>query len=600
MKFLNKYNKFFEMARPIKTPLIDTKNSTFYKWYSVNSDDLSYFFVSDLLQRLAGWGEYRKDAKDGAITTADRMNDIMSLVHKDVYTTSLPKISEFLSSLKVVKENGNVKTAIAGKTKLNSFFKESKMMWKIVKGTIPGELATISFNEADNRFMGFTFYITILMLKEPPEDLAIWDKNLRGDEDERKADLIKWLYDNSTYQLNTSGQNWINSPDETGFSKSYSKMITSDATPKGGSKLIIGNPNGFNSLSEALRQMWVWLIALNLNLTTGASKEDRAESRAIILKQLLVDSSKYEGKGETLGGITITPKGVLHATEGYATKIIDVATILQNIYQILGLKIEYGVQKTSDYMTRIDTTSDMVSYISISNNFQSVPNSFLDIVTKAVYNKSCNFDNAKWKYTTRKMVDNLNKPDKEVDIEGIVLELPTVVRGKAEIKTASSEKKVSEFKINIAPVTREQAISLILDKISKFFGQPKKLVVDGIEVDDIFGLGNLVKSFTDTLKTNPFDENLINNNQLYKLLYSYLTPVKDDSPIVLYEADGTKRANGIDFKNKIVKNIETTGISPLDSKFKALDILSTSSLSKAAKRGHRISDENPEDMLGYI
>ena len=386
-------------------------------------------------------------------------------------------------------------------------------------------------------------------------------------------------------------------------------MITNYTTevPNVKNQRFLGNENGFDSLSEAIRQIWVWLIAKNINPIDG-----NPETKLNILMDYVEDSSTIEG--QKLDIEVINRLYTSHPTKNYFTKIVDVCKSLETIYKVLGLKIEYEVQKNTDYIARIDTSSDMVKWITISTNLHSVPNSFLDIVTKAVYgDNTCTYTDAKWTKQTykpqmvEKIVDGekvfvpleggMYRPDKKIDIEGILVNLPSVVRNRAKFKSPNVGKK-SKFEFNISPLTKEAAIKGILDIIAKYF-DTNKLIVNGNEVDDIFGLVNLVKSFTDILKTNAFDENLINNNQLYKLLYSYLTPVKDDSPIVLYEADGTKRAKGIDFKNKIVKNIETTGISPLDSKFKALDIQSTSSLSKAAKRGHRISDENPEDMLGY-
>ena len=271
-----------------------------------------------------------------------------------------------------------------------------------------------------------------VVCQTPPRELfeflIVKDEFQTLDEIEEKTkELNEWLYTNAKYVVYTDGAYLTASPGEDGWSKALSPMITNYTVEAPNTKLrIIGNKNGFDSLSEAIRQIWLWLIAKNITPVDG-----NPETKLEILMDYVEDSSAIEGK--KLNIEAINRLYTLHPTKNYFTKIVDVCKSLETIYKVLGLKIEYEVQKDTDYAARIDTSSDMVKWITISTNLHSVPNSFLDIVTKAVYGDTiCTYTDAKWKKQTYKpemvvkvvdgkevSLDDLkNKSDKEIkDVE---------------------------------------------------------------------------------------------------------------------------------------------------------------------------------------
>jgi hypothetical protein len=99
---------------------------------------------------------------------------------------------------------------------------------------------------------------------------------------------------------------------------------------------------------------------------------------------------------------------------------------------------------------------------------------------------------------------------------------------------------------------------------------------------------------------NNLDANLINNDQLYRLLYtSIVKEGVDESPIAKFNADGTIRKDGLKFAQEIIKSIEANGINPLNTKFKAYEQKAITATSKAAKRGHKTSSDDIDDLLGF-
>jgi hypothetical protein len=598
MKFLDKYNKFFEAKR---IPLGEkSDDEAFWGWYSRDSSAKGFFFVSYILYKLAGWD--KSGEENDSLSDTDRMTDLMSLSdeNKNRYTTNLSKLRKSLETLKSGK-GADIKD----------------MIWKIKKSSKTGELATISFNDdGKNRLMSCNFIIDIIT-ETPPRELyeflIIKDKfQTVEDFDNQTKKLNEWLYDNAKYVVNTDGIYLVNSPGPDGWAKTLAPMINNYTVESPNSKgRIIGNKNGFDSLSEAIRQIWLWLIAKNINPV-----DKNPETKLDILMDYIEDSSNIEGKELNIEAINRIY--TLHPTKNYFTKITDVCKSLESLYKVLGLKIEYEVQKDTDYAARIDTSSDMVKWITISTNLHSVPNSFLDIVTKAVYgNNTCTYTDAKWKKQTYKpeMVEKevdgkkvfvpleggLYRPDQQIDIEGILVNLPSVVRNKSAFKSSNVDQKL-KFEFNIAPLTRESAIKGILDVIAKYFSITNKLIVNGKEVDDIFELINCITGFTSILlnNMNNLDANLINNDQLYRLLYtSIVKEGVDESPIAKFNADGTIRKDGLKFAQEIIKSIEVNGVNPLNTKFKAYEQKAVTATAKAAKRGHKTSSDDIDDLLGF-
>jgi hypothetical protein len=600
MRFLDKYNKFFEAAKRVS--LADkSDDEAFWDWYSKKSDKYSQMFQHYLIYKLAGWD--KSGEENDSLSDADRMLDLMSLsdTNKSRYTTNLGKLRKSLETLK---------------SGIGSDIKD--IIWKVTKSKAPGILATISFNDdGRNRLMSCEFSIEVVC-QTPPRELfeflLIKDQFQTVDEIEEKTkELNEWLYTNAKYMVYTSGAYLTASPGEDGWAKSLSPMITNYTIEAANVKnqRILGNKNGFDSLSEALRQIWVWLIAKNITPI-----DRNPETKLDILMDYVQDSYSIEGK--KLDIEAINRLYTLHPTKNYFTKIVDVCKSLETIYKVIGLKIEYEVQKDTDYAARIDTSSNMVKWITISTNLHSVPNSFLDIVTKAVYgDNSCTYTDAKWKKQTYKpeMVEKeidgkkvsvpleggMYRPDKQIDVEGILVNLPSVVRNRAKFKSSNVDKKL-KFEFDISPLTREAAIKGILDIIAKYFATTNKLIVNGNEVDDTFELVNCIKGFTAILlnNVNNFDANIVNNDQLYRLLYTALVKEGiDESPIAKFNSDGTIRKDGLKFVQEILKTIEANGVSPLNTKFKVYDVKATTSTAKAAKRGHKTSSDDLDDLLGF-
>ena len=98
MRFLDKYNKFFEAAKRVSFA-DKSDDEAFWGWYSKKSDKYSMFFQHYLIYKLAGWG--KSGEENDSLTDTDRMSDLMSLsdTNKSRYTTNLSKLRKSLETL---------------------------------------------------------------------------------------------------------------------------------------------------------------------------------------------------------------------------------------------------------------------------------------------------------------------------------------------------------------------------------------------------------------------------------------------------------------------------------------------------------------------
>ena len=149
MRFLDKYNKFFEAKRVSLADKSD--DEAFWGWYSNKTDKYAMFFQHYLIYKLAGWD--KSSEENVSLTDTDRMLDLMSLseTNKSRYSTNLSKLRKSLETLK---------------SGIGSDIKD--MIWKVTKSKVPGVLATISFNDdGRNRLMSCEFSIEVVCQTPP-------------------------------------------------------------------------------------------------------------------------------------------------------------------------------------------------------------------------------------------------------------------------------------------------------------------------------------------------------------------------------------------------------------------------------------------------
>jgi len=420
---------------------------------------------------------------------------------------------------------------------------KNKIFWKVMasgnEGATTNQIGSIAFRDTtsdatNNRIMSKKITIHIMEDKAPLELRTAPENETEAERETRESELSKWESGNIfRYIITTSS---IPKNELIKFLKPSN--LTSE---EGEGYKAIGNSNGYTSLSEALRILWIWLLTTSL----GTSFE--------FLQELVKDSSKYEAlqieNGYTISDFKKFVKNPILGVTGdivdYRTKITTECNILKQVYGILGLKIDVQTQKSTEFINQENTDTSMVQYLSVSTDFHSVSNSFLDIVTNAIYGKkSCTYTNAKWikqlykqeetevydpntgKKVNKVLSGGLLKPSGTEEVKGILINLISPVQDEIGFKSPNVlNKSNTEFEFNLKTTSRVDAIKQILNTILAVFSKTDKLIVDGSETEDQTKLIELVKEFTSILLAHVTSIKTVADYQpIYTCMYNYLVP----------------------------------------------------------------------------
>lgn len=322
----------------------------------------------------------------------------------------------------------------------------------------------------------------------------------------------------------------------------------------------IGSEDGYDTLSEALWQLYTWILVTSL---TGKSERYLKNLYNKILFDIDANKMGLLGSGKSLRDIDFQFKQA--GTTGEKVENIRKYNMvkpeikaLKPIYELLGLKIDFeSLKTTGEYLGSKGTTSEEeIWYVTISTDFHSVPNSFLDIVSRTLYdNKTCEYTDKFWQKQFRGKVEGLERVIKIEDVKGILVNLPNPIHSGKQYTGPAPEKEVTVYttdedgrikkqpvkhrlktqklEYDILPLDQNDTIYLILNSIlDAFTVNGDKLFIANKEEDDEVGLVNLVREFTSILMrkvesndeiTPAFISSLINESDLYRRMYNVIT-----------------------------------------------------------------------------